>query len=220
VEKINQDDDHCQTGKGFFLAGFVSRWRTRLSRYLGIAFVLAYMFSDQKLQKAAPLATGIMFGIGCLMVGIAVVGRLWCAEYISGYKSKNLIIYGPYSMCRNPLYFFSLLGGAGLGFCTKSVILTLIIIAVFALVYPFTIANEERNLRRAFGAAYDEYAAKVPKFLPKPSIFAEPEEYTVKPRAFRREVMDVLYFFGLVGLFQIIDHLIDLGYLPVLFSIY
>jgi protein-S-isoprenylcysteine O-methyltransferase Ste14 len=187
---------------------------------LGIAFVVFYMFSDQKLQKAVPLATGIMFGVGCLMVGIAVVGRLWCAEYIAGYKTKNLIIYGPYSMCRNPLYFFSLLGGAGLGLCTKSVILTLIIILVFALVYPFTIANEERNLRETFGSAYDEYAAKVPKFLPKPSIFAELEEYTVKPRAFRREVMDVLYFFGLVGLFQLIDHLIELGYLPVLFSIY
>jgi protein-S-isoprenylcysteine O-methyltransferase Ste14 len=220
MEKANQTNGQCQKGQCFDFARFVARWRTMLSRYLGIAFVLFYMFSDQKLQKITPLATGIMFGVGCLMVGVAVVGRLWCAEYIAGYKMKTLITFGPYSMCRNPLYFFSLLGGAGLGLCTKSVVLTLIIIAVFALVYPFTIANEERKLREIFGNAYDEYAAKVPKFLPKPSIFAEVEEHTIKQRAFRREVMDVLYFFGLVGLFQLIDHLIELGYLPVLFSIY
>jgi protein-S-isoprenylcysteine O-methyltransferase Ste14 len=178
------------------------------------------MFSEQKFQHSAPLATGIMFGVGCIMVGIAVVGRLWCAEYIAGYKMQNLIIYGPYSMCRNPLYFFSLLGGVGLGLCTRSVILTLVIIVGFALIYPFTIANEERNLRETFGDDYDKYAARVPKLIPKPSIFAELEEYTVKPRAFLREARDVLYFFGLLSLFEIINVLVELKILPVFISIY
>jgi protein-S-isoprenylcysteine O-methyltransferase Ste14 len=40
--------------------------------------------------------------------------RLWCSLYISGYKNSQLITSGPYSLCRNPLYFFSFVGFAAL----------------------------------------------------------------------------------------------------------
>jgi protein-S-isoprenylcysteine O-methyltransferase Ste14 len=201
--------------KGVFL-----RYRTRLSQILGVAFFLVFMFSEKKLASGAPLAAGCMFAAGCVLVGVAMVGRLWCAQYISGYKKTNLVTYGPYSVCRNPLYVFSLFGGAGAGLCTESVTLTLVIVAVFALIYPVTIAKEERDLRRNFGDEYDKYAAAVPRFIPKPSIFFEPAEYTIKPCVLRRMVVDTVYFIWIIGLFELVETLTELKKLPVFLSLY
>jgi protein-S-isoprenylcysteine O-methyltransferase Ste14 len=202
------------------LTSLIARWRTRFSQLLSLAFILFVVFADKRLATEAPLATGLMFAAGCFLVGIAVVGRLWCAEYIAGRKSRTLVAYGPYSVCRNPLYFFSFLGGTGLGLCTKSIVLALVVIVAFAIIYPLTIANEERTLRNLFGKEYEDYLKKVPKFIPKLSLFTEPEEYVVKPRSFRREVGDALYFVWIIGLFAIIEALSKGDYLPILISVY
>jgi protein-S-isoprenylcysteine O-methyltransferase Ste14 len=63
-----------------------------------------------------------MFLLGCLMVGLATIVRVWCALYIAGYKDDVLVTEGPYSICSNPLYFFNFLEGTGVGFCSESLI--------------------------------------------------------------------------------------------------
>ena len=76
-----------------------------------------------------------------------MVGRIWCLTYSSGYKSSELVTQGPYSVSRNPLYFFSFIGLIGIGLATETFTLTLFLIAFFALVYPAVIAGEEEFLR-------------------------------------------------------------------------
>jgi hypothetical protein len=178
------------------------------------------MFSERKLDRSAYFAAEIMWILGCLLVGIASVGRLWCAQYIAGYKTGVLVMDGPYSMCRNPLYFFSLLGGMGAGLCTKSLVLTLVIAAVFIVVYPITIRNEETKLSRVFGGAYDDYVRRVPRFLPKTSLFSEPAEYIVNPRVFRREVFDAVFFIWIMGLFEFFETLTRLEIIKPYISIW
>jgi protein-S-isoprenylcysteine O-methyltransferase Ste14 len=92
------------------------------------------MFTDRKLDNSYYILSKAMIIAGCLLIGCATVGRLWCAQYIAGYKNDVLVKWGPYSICRNPLYFFSLLGGIGVGLCTESFTLTAIIAAVFAAI--------------------------------------------------------------------------------------
>ena len=75
---------------------------------------------------------------------------------------------GPYSVCRNPLYFFSFIGLVGIGLATETVSLTLFLIAFFALVYPAVIAGEEEFLRGKFGPAYVEYCRPHAALLPAP----------------------------------------------------
>jgi len=224
---MSQTDEHCEDApiacarkNSPNFACFISRWRTKLSQILGVVFVLIFIFSEKKLEYSAPFTADVMFAAGCVLIGVATVGRLWCAQYIAGYKTETLVTYGPYSVCRNPLYFFSFCGGVGVGFCTESITLTLLIVVVFALIYPVTIVNEERNRKKVFGAKSDKYVARVPRFIPKPWHFAKPEEYTVKPRVFRREAVDAMYFIWIVGLLEILENLIDMGFLPVLISIY
>ncbi|MDR1966608.1 MAG: isoprenylcysteine carboxylmethyltransferase family protein [Synergistaceae bacterium] len=199
---------------------FVVPHRTRISRLLGGVFILVFMFSDRKLEYYAPIFSQIMIIAGCFLVGCATVGRLWCAQYIAGYKTNTLVTSGPYSMCRNPLYFFSLLGGVGVGLCTESLTLTAVIAAVFVAVYPMTIRAEERKLSHIFGEAYGNYAASTPRFLPDISKFNEPAEYTVNTKIFRREVVDAVYFAWAVGFFEFIEIFVELQLLPTYFSMY
>jgi hypothetical protein len=178
------------------------------------------MFSEKKLDSVSAMIAGTMFTAGCVLVGIATVGRLWCAQYISGYKDDTLIMDGPYSICRNPLYFFSFLGAIGVGLCTESVILAVIIAVVFVGMYPIVIQSEERKLSDKFGKSYDQYTTKVPRFFPDISLFREPAEYVVNTRVFRREVFDAIYFIWLVGLFEFVEELIEQGVLPTFITLY
>ena len=98
---------------------FLDHYRTRISQVIGILFLFLFMFSQKELDVTAPYVSGILFLVGCLCVGAAMVGRMWCAQYIAGYKNDVLVREGPYSVCRNPLYFFSFLGGIGVGRVTR-----------------------------------------------------------------------------------------------------
>jgi uncharacterized membrane protein len=178
------------------------------------------VFSDRKLDNSAPLITGAMIITGCVLVGFATVGRLWCAQYIAGYKTVTLVTEGPYSICRNPLYFFSLLGGIGVGLFTESFTLVTIIAVVFAVIYPITIRTEERRLRSVFGDDYDRYTKSVPRFIPDLSKFHEPAKYAVNTEVFRREIVDAGFFTWIVGFFKAIEILTELLALPTYFSIY
>jgi protein-S-isoprenylcysteine O-methyltransferase Ste14 len=199
---------------------FIERYRTRISKVIAIAYILVFAFSEKKLEMSMPVVTGIMGIIGCILVGIAIVGRLWCAQYIAGYKTDSLIIDGPYSVCRNPLYFFSLIGGTGVGFCTESIILAIILPIAFAIIYPITILREENKLIMTHGDAYRKYMSSVPRFIPKWSLFQEPPEYLVKTKIFRREIVDALCFPLAVGLFEMIEELINIGAIRTFFTLY
>ncbi|MDR1915698.1 MAG: isoprenylcysteine carboxylmethyltransferase family protein [Synergistaceae bacterium] len=198
----------------------VARHRTKFSQLLGCALILVFAFSDKKLEHAAPFATGVMFILGCILVGCAMVGRLWCAQYIAGYKTSTLVTVGPYSVCRNPLYFFSFLGGIGAGLCSESLTIIAVILIVFAAIYPITIKTEERKLSGIFGEAYSRYSANVPRFIPDISKFREPAEYVVNTKVYRRELVDAMYFLWIVGFFEFLEVLIEAQIIPTYFSMY
>ena len=181
---------------------------------------MVFIFSNRKLEQSAYLVSEAMMVFGFFLVGFATVGRLWCAQYIAGYKTDVLVMEGPYSMCRNPLYFFSFLGGIGAGLCTESLVLTLVIAAIFTMIYPVTIKNEETKLSRVFGSVYDDYVGRVPRFFPKISLFKEPAEYIVNPRIFRREVFDAVFFIWVVGFFEFFKALTDLEVIKPYISIW
>src|SRR5690349_15131041 len=47
---------------------------------------------------------------GMILIFICVCGRTWCSLYIGGRKISELVAVGPYSISRNPLYVFSIIG--------------------------------------------------------------------------------------------------------------
>ena len=170
----------------------IAKHRIWISRLVGAAFIALVVLTGSRLTGTAPGA--LLSFLGLLLTGIAVAGRLWCSLYIAGYKNQQLIRSGPYSMTRNPLYFFSFLGFTGIGMATQSLTIGIGTAVLFLLFYPYVIRHEESFLRREFGADFDDYVRTTPRFWPRPSLLREPETWQVNPRTFRREVGDVLGF--------------------------
>ncbi len=159
------------------------------------------------------MLSSLLFLAGLVLVGIATVGRLWCSLYISGRKDTELTTAGPYSITRNPLYFFSFLGFIGLGLATETVSVAVGFAVVFLFGYQPVIQREEEFLRLRFGQAFSDYCARTPRFFPRFEGLREPEQYTVNPRLFRRTMGDVLWFIWLVGAIELVEALHEFGFI-------
>jgi len=93
------------------------------------------------------------------------LGKQWAlaARLVEGH---DLISDGPYRYVRNPIYagMFGLLLATGLAMSRWTTLLAAAL--VFAVGTVIRIRREERLLRQAFGASFDEYARKVPALIP------------------------------------------------------
>jgi protein-S-isoprenylcysteine O-methyltransferase Ste14 len=196
--------------------------RTRLyATRIFAAVLLAFLFvSDSEWEENCPLVSTILFSVGCFLTGVASLGRLWCSVYIAGRKTKQLVVQGPYSICRNPLYFFSMLGGIGVGLASETLTFPVILLVAFAFYYPFVIRYEEQNLRNQFGQLYDDYVRQTPPFWPKWSLLNEPEEYNLNPRVFRKHLFSALWFIWMIGIIELIEEMHDLQFVPGYFHLY
>jgi len=162
----------------------VEKLRIHISQIFAVLLVVLICVSRSLWEDKAPLVTTVLFLLGAVLVGIASLGRLWCSVYIAGYKTDHLVTQGPYSMCRNPLYFFSLLGALGVGFASETFLIPVLILIGFVAYYPLVIKSEEAELARLHKDEFEMYFKKVPRFSPKISYLTEPEEYIVKTGSF------------------------------------
>jgi protein-S-isoprenylcysteine O-methyltransferase Ste14 len=167
---------------------------------LRIAFVLclpAIVFSGPVLIHD-PWLFELMEVAGILLTVTSVLGRFWAILYIGGRKNGHVFQDGPYSMMRHPLYTFSTLGVAGFGLMLGSLFLTLALTSVFLLILSVTAAKEEGYLRSQFGTAYDDYAARVPRMVPKLSLFKTEAEVTFRVQSLWINLRDAFVFLSLI----------------------
>ena len=111
-------------------------------------------------------------GIGLIV--LCILGRTWSTLYIGGRKNDVLVTEGPYSISRNPLYFFSIVGAAGMGAQLGSVTTALAAGFIAWVVFLWTVWREEVAILAAFPAAYPLYLARVPRFLPNFGLWSAP----------------------------------------------
>ena len=161
----------------------------------------------------------VMDAIAYILITGATLGRVWSSAYVVGKKDSMLVEEGPYSVTRNPLYFFSFLGFLGIGLATGTVVITLIMILIFFGTHWPTIMDEEKKLQLLFGEKYQDYMGRVPRFLPKLARVEHPMTLNVNSRILTKSVVDnftLPMFFGLV---QLCEWLHMNHYLPTLFTI-
>lgn len=192
----------------------IERCRIPLAQVFVPSLIALVLFSRSRWSEGAPVVATSFFAVGVVLAAVAALGRTWCSMYIAGYKGRVLVTEGPYSVCRNPLYLFSLLGGVGLGLTTKSVTVPLIFLCGFGLYYPLVIRREERALREEFGRDYEAYARVTPRFLPRFSLLREPPQYVVEPRVFRAHLLSAAWFVWLIALAVVVEALHSANLLP------
>lgn len=157
----------------------------------------------------APLSvtlTGeLLESLGMLLVVGGVLGRAWSILYIGGRKNRTVVIDGPYSICRHPLYLFSTMAVLGFGMMLQSLVLTIVLTGVFGTALYFTALREEERLRRNFGQAYDAYAEKTPAILPALSNFRTEEDITFSTSQLKRNFWDATVFIALIPLAELLE---------------
>ncbi len=80
---------------------------------------------------------------------------------------RKLVIQGPYQYTRNPMYVALLAALLGWTILYQSIGIFLYTLALGAAVSIFVLRYEEPHLQREFGADYENYKAKVPRWLPR-----------------------------------------------------
>jgi protein-S-isoprenylcysteine O-methyltransferase Ste14 len=196
----------------------ISCTRTRLlvSRLFGLGLFSLLVFSTSYWHDS-PLLDQTLFCLGVLLAVAGFCGRLWSLSYIAGRKKRELVTVGPYSLCRHPLYFFSLVGGIGLGLCSETLTLAALFAIGFALYYPSIIRTEESFLSSQF-TGYEEYKKRVPLFFPRWSNFTD-DDLQVNARALSREIAASGGFLCMVGVLELVESLHHAQILPTLFLI-
>ncbi len=206
---------HNKNGKIIFA---LAKSRLVVSRIFGVVILLFLLFTGHSFSQEAVI--DLLFEVsGLFLLAICTFGRLWALMYISGNKRRELITEGPYSMTRNPLYVFSLIGGIGIGLASENLLILALIIIFYLLYYPFTILAEEEKLAKKFGQVYKEYKKRTPRFFPKLSLYKEPELYQVKASSFARNFLSGTWFIWIFILMHFVEKLQDSGLLPVLLRI-
>jgi len=197
-----------------------ARTRNRLiaGRVFGLGLAVLLALGAPYWDLSNELIGTALFLSGTLLAVAGFCGRLWCFSYIAGRKKKVLVTGGPYSLCRHPLYFFTLVGGLGLGLCTETLGIPLLFLLAFGMYYPSIIRAEDEFLSLNF-SGYDDYRKRVPLFLPSLARFANEETVVVNARAFLRELSGTAGFLCLVGVIELIEGLHNAHVLPTYFLI-
>src|SRR6185312_489074 len=113
------------------------------------------------------------FGAALTLVGLLFtvwarlyLGRNWSGMFATIKADHELITGGPYALVRHPIYSGLMLAIIGTALALgqwRGVFAT--VLAFIAIVHRMRV--EEGFMREQFGGAYDDYARRVPAFVPR-----------------------------------------------------
>ena len=158
---------------------------SRIARRIRVP--MGFVFAGVYLWLARPTFVSMAWSL------LLVLPGLWLRGYAAGYVKKNaeLTRTGPYAHTRNPLYLGSMLIAFGFAAASKSVVIVVLLAVLFSIIYIPVIRSEEAFLRSKF-PDFDDYAASVPRLLPRiwagriPNRERETERGSFSPPLYRK----------------------------------
>ena len=195
----------------------VQSWRR--TALLGFGLVLlcgaAFTASAMPYEVEGSLHESIEVA-GQVLLLIAIAGRTWCSLYIGGRKKAEIVDTGPYSICRNPLYVFSVLGAVGVGAQFGSLSTALLVGLITVIVFVFVVRKEEQFLVAKFGAPYRAYLQRVPRFIPDVRLWRNVDTMEINPILVTRTFLEASLLLVAIPLCEGIELLQISSILPVL----
>lgn len=152
--------------------------------------------------------------VGIALIVICVVGRTWCSLYIGNRKNREVVHDGPYSMVRNPLYFFSIIGAFGVGAQAGGITAALVCGFLTWAVFSRMAQIEEDHMVEKFGTQYFYYMMRVPRLWPNLSLYHSRKSLEVFPKQIAATFLDASIFFIAVPVMELFDYLHGVGTLP------
>lgn len=172
--------------------------------------------ADSIWRLKAPFIYDAIEHIGVLLILLCICGRTWSTLYIGARKKSELVTIGPYSIVRNPLYVFTLIGAFGIGAQFASLAVAVAMTLATAAVFRTVVAREEAFLAAAFPAPWKVYTARVARFMPRPSLWRDTDALTIKPSLVVRTFFDACLFAIAIPAAELIETAQAHGVLPVL----
>lgn len=126
-------------------------------------------------RRAGP-EWGALGVVGLTLLAVALFVFVWCTYdfIVKGRGTPNpldppkvVVATGPYRYVRNPMYVFATLFVVGEAALYRSPVLLTYAGFVLACFHLFVTLYEEPSLRRRFGAPYEDYCRRVPRWLPR-----------------------------------------------------
>ena len=160
-----------------YTLGFWSPWAHYLPG-LGLTTRSTWLVLAAELGRGGWLtfsaATSLLLVLAIVLTGLGAAFRFWGAAYVGArvvhsdsMHGERLLADGPYRRTRNPLYLGTLLHTIGVSLLMPPSGAVFAIVLLWILQLRLALA-EEPFLTQRFGAAYAEYARRVPRFLPAP----------------------------------------------------
>jgi protein-S-isoprenylcysteine O-methyltransferase Ste14 len=185
------------------MAKDLNKARMRNSRRAVWAVVLLYLVSDSWIPDDTPPHERLEY-LGYFFILVCVFGRIYSTVFLAGRKNHQLMTDGPFSVVRNPLYVFSLLGiiGVGLESARISILAPLLIMHIIS--YNFLVRREE--------------TLRVKRFIPSFKHYTQPESIETRPQLLLIAIRDAWIWLLPYPIFELIDWLRDdMHYLPIWF---
>ncbi len=182
-----------------------------------LAAALVYVLFGEPPEILAGWPGEVLRLCGYILMVAGCLWRVWCLMFIGGTKDGVLTTAGPYSVVRNPLYAGSFLGVVGFGLAARLPLLPVALLVLFAVLYPAVVASEEKRLEELFGDDFRRYRDATPRWVPRWSLYAEPESIPVSPKKVRQGILDAMWYLWAFAFVQVLDLFHRYGILPVLF---
>lgn len=159
----------------------------------------------------------LMVGLGIVLLLCGLMGRMYATLYIGEQKSSRLVCEGPYTLCRNPLYFFSFIAFLGVLCLNLQISLLAVGGALYLWIYRQTIRKEEEFLKEKLaGSNYEEYLKSTPRFFPTFKHFSYPKIVNVHIAGVHKELKNLLAWIGGTLAMILLNWLQSIEILPVL----
>ena len=200
------------------MAKSLNKSRMRDSRAALLFVLFAAFFTKALIPYETALHEGLEF-FGYLLIAFCAMGRLYSTAFLGGFKNQTLITYGAFSVVRNPLYFFSLVGMTGVALISTHILIIIFMPIFFIVIYHFLIRREEAFLLETFGAEYEAYMKSVPRLIPNPRLYQAPERIETVPKYLNKAFKDAIWWFAAFPLFEFAEYLQEAGVVQPLFVI-
>jgi len=137
----------------------------------GLAWILG--FALEQFAPSGDLLPGWALTLGRVVVAAGIALDLWAmgtmtsanTNIMPNHGAAHLVTSGPFAFTRNPIYLGNTLVTLGIGLGLGALWFVPLAFAAALLVERLAIRREEAHLASRFGAEWDAYAAKTPRWF-------------------------------------------------------